>query len=218
MTAFSRDKFYSSVRPSLFGGKISPTQFSGTEVILDVWLESFCERTPITQCSVCLGTTFHETDRTMQPIREHGDTAYFTKMYDVQGKDPARARRYGNVRPGDGAKYCGRGDVQLTWYVNYLKATSRLHELRLIGDGIDFTKNPELVMQPKIAAQIMFIGMEEGWFTGRTLDQIVDPRIDGDEYADFVKSRSIINGSDRADLIAGYSMKFLAALKAASAG
>lgn len=212
---FNDAVFFQHIRP-LFGHFV-PQQMEGLNVILSVWKQSFQERTPITQFAACLATAFHETNRTMCPIRELGGTKYFTLNYDIQGRNPARARRYGNIRAGDGPKYCGRGLVQLTWYVNYLKATSRLHELGLISDNIDFTRDPDLVMVPVTAAQIMFVGMEEGWFTGKTLDQLVDLKIDGDEHIDYVKSRAIINGTDRAELIAGYADKFLMALKAATA-
>jgi len=64
----------------------------------------------------------------------------------------------------------------------------------------------------------MFEGMEEGWFTGVKLDDVIDDKIDGDEHADFIRARRIINGSDRAEKIAGYADQFLAALKAANTG
>lgn len=213
---FDRTAFFGAIRPALFHGHLSAAQVGGLNAILDVWEESFRARTPPTQLAVCLATAFHETAFTMQPIAERGSTEYFRLNYDVTGRNPARARRYGNIRPGDGAKYRGRGDVQLTWYVNYLKATSRLHELGLIGDAVDLTETPEKAMEPRIAAQIMFLGMEEGWFTGRTLDQLVDPDIDGDEHADFVRARAIVNGADRAETIAGYADRFLKAIAAAT--
>lgn len=213
--ALNRKIFFDHVRP-LFGGRMTASQVAGLTVDLDIWEEHFRASTPFTQLAVCLATEFHETAQTMQPIRERGGDEYLRLNYDVTGRNPERARRYGNVRPGDGVRYCGRSKVQLTWYVNYLKATVRLHELGLIGPDVDFTKDPAKVMEPRVAAMIMFLGMEEGWFTGKTLDQLVDPDIDGDEHADAVKSRAIINGSDRAELIAGYSDHFLAALVAAS--
>ena len=67
-------------------------------------------------------------------------------------------------------------------------------------------------MRPDIAAVVLFEGMESGWFTGKTLDQLVDAHVDGDEQADFLHSRAIINGKDRAELIARYAQAFLAAL------
>lgn len=211
-----RKIFFDQIRKAPFGGKLTAPQVEGTSIILNVWEESFQERTPLTQFAVCLATTYHETAHTMRPIREIGSNEYLRLNYDVTGRNPERARKMGNVRPGDGVKYCGRGDVQLTWFTNYAKATKRLRELGLIPPDIDFTLTPDRVMEPRIAALIMFIGMEEGWFTGKTLDQLVDPKIDGDEHADAVKSRGIINGTDRAELIAGYADDFLAALRVAS--
>lgn len=211
---FDRAKYFNAVRP-IFGA-LAQGQVDGQNVILDVWEESFRERTPITQLAVCFATAFHETNKTMQPIKELGGIKYLTLNYDIAGKNPARARKMGNVKAGDGPRYCGRGLVQLTWYVNYLRAELELKKLGLIPQDMSFIKNPELVMEPRIAALIMFLGMEEGWFTGKTLDQLVDPNIDGDEHADAVQSRRIINGTDRAELIAGYSDQFLKALRAAT--
>lgn len=210
-----RKVFFDKIRQRPFGGSLSASQVAGTNIILDVWEESFRQRTPITQMAVCLATTYHETGATMQPIKERGNSEYLRLNYDVTGRNPTRAKNYGNIRPGDGIKFSGKGDVQLTWYDNYLKATKRLRALGLISPDVDFTKTPEKVMEPRIAALIMFIGMEEGWFTGKTLDQLVDPNVDGDEHADAVRSRTIINGTDRAEKIAGHADDFLAALIAA---
>lgn len=213
-SSVDRKAFFDAVRKNPFGGKLTGPQVEGLDTILGVWEELFSARTPITQFAVCLATAYHETAHTMQPIRELGGSEYLRLNYDVTGRNPDRARRFGNLRPGDGVKYCGRGDVQLTWFVNYDKATKRLRELGLIPADLDFTVTPDRVMEPRIAAQIMFLGMEEGWFTGKTLDQLVDPQIDGDEHADAVNARGIINGTDRAELIAGYADAFLGALRA----
>jgi putative chitinase len=71
-------------------------------------------------------------------------------------------------------------------------------------------------MEPGIAAAILFIGMEEGWFTGIDLDDAIDDAVDGDEFADFVRARRIVNGTDRAEKIARHAVAFLSALTAAS--
>lgn len=207
-----RAKFYSVVRRK-FGG-LTQGFVDGTNAILDAWELTYCKNTSVPQFAVCLATAYHETAHTMKPISEIGDAAYFTRLYDVSGSNPDRARRMGNVSVGDGIKYNGKGLVQLTWFVNYEKATKRLQELGLIDKSVDFTKSPELVKVMRYAIAIMFIGMEEGWFTGQKLDAIVDDEIDGDEFEDFKKSRKIINGKDRDELIAGYAMVFLDALKA----
>lgn len=207
-----RAKFYGVIRKKM--GPLTKGFVEGTEFILDEWERTYHKRTSVPQFAVCLATTYHETAHTMKPIREIGNGAYFTRLYGIEGQNPKRAREMGNVHPGDGPKYNGKGYVQLTWFVNYQKATIELRKLKLIDAAVDFTKNPELVMQPRYAAAIMFIGMEEGWFTGQKLDAIVDDEIDGDEFADFKRSRKIINGADRDELIAGYAMTFLAALVA----
>lgn len=209
-------KFYDAVRP-LFGGKLKDSQVAGMEAILLAWEKSYQVRTPITQFAYCLATAFHETNQTMLPVHEIGNVAYFTRLYDVKGSNPKRAREMGNTHPGDGAKYCGRGLVQLTWRNSYLKATQRLLALGVLKAGESLVDNPDLAMRMDIAIVLLFEGTENGWFTGRDLDDTIDAMIDGDEHADFVKARRIINGVDRAEKIAGYSDKFLKALQIATA-
>lgn len=61
--------------------------------------------------------------------------------------DPANnGRQLGNTQPGDGGKYFGRGFIQLTGRSNYERYA------RLSGHEID--KNPELLNDPKVAAEI----------------------------------------------------------------
>lgn len=205
-----RKKFFDSIRP-LFG-KLQLQQVSGMEIIFDTWERSYRERTPKTQLAYCLGTTYLETAATMQPIAEYGNAAYFTRLYDIQGTRPALARRMGNVNPGDGIKYRGRGDVQITWKNNYAYATNALWRL---GIMVDLVSNPDQAMQPEIAAVILFEGMEAGWFTTKDLDDYIDDKVDGDEHGDYLRARRIINGTDKAEQVAKYSDKFLAALTAA---
>ena len=57
--------------------------------------------------------------------------------------------RMGNDQPGDGAKYIGRGFIQLTGKENYAKVSQML-----FGDD-RLVKNPELANDPKIAADII---------------------------------------------------------------
>lgn len=214
MPIVDRAKFYRVCRQK-FGG-LTQSFVDGTNFILDEWERTYCKQTSVPQFAVCFATTYHETAHTMKPIRELGNGAYFTRLYGIEGTNPKRAREMGNIHPGDGPKYNGKGYVQLTWFVNYERATKRLRELGLIDKSVDFAKNPDLVMQPRYAIAIMFIGMEEGWFTGQKLDAIVDDEISDDlkdEYADFIKSRKIINGKDRDVQIAGYAMTFLEALR-----
>jgi putative chitinase len=213
----NRKTLFDRLRARPFGGVLTQGQVDGINTILDAWERHYRQRTGIAQLGYCLGTTFHETARTMQPIKEYGDTAYFMRMYDKAGSRPNVATTLGNTEAGDGARFPGRGLVQLTGRDNHRRATRRLRELGIIGNDIDFEANPDLVMRPDLACHIMFIGMEEGWFTGAKLDTIIDDVADGDEHADFISARKIINGTDRAELIAGNSDDFLKALIAAEA-
>jgi hypothetical protein len=58
----------------------------------------------------------------------------------------------------------------------------------------------------------MFVGMRDGDFTGKKLADYFSSSKD-----DPVNARRIINGTDRAETIAGYHRSFLSAIKAAEA-
>jgi hypothetical protein len=153
-----------------------------------------------------LATSYHETGHTMQPVREQGGPEYLRRNYDVTGRRPDYARQMGNTQPGDGVRYAGRGDVQLTWQVNYKKSQDQL--------GQPFLTNPDLALQPELSAKIMVLGMEQGWFTGRKLAGYAARsagRLDADVYR---RMRAIINGTDKAELIASHAKAFEDALVA----
>jgi hypothetical protein len=160
---------------------------SGLDLLLTTWEHLYRERMPATQLAYALGTTYHETAATMQPVKEYGSVDYFTRMYDITGSRPALARSLGNTTPGDGARYAGRGFVQLTGKANYRKATEKLAPL---GATVDLVAKPDDAMLPDVAALVLFEGMEEGWFTSVKLDDVIDGNVDGDEHADFIRART----------------------------
>ncbi|WP_283177902.1 hypothetical protein [Gemmobacter sp. 24YEA27] len=131
-----------------------------------------------------LATAYHETAHTMQPIREYG-----------RGK----GKKYGVVDQTGKAPY-GRGYVQLTWRENYQRAD------RELGLGGRLAKDYDLALDPAISAQILVEGMLDGWFTGKALRDYLP--------GDYVGARRIVNGTDRAQQIAGYAKAFEAALVA----
>jgi predicted chitinase len=192
--------FFDRLRAGLLGPVLSPTEVSGCNAILEAM-----EGAPLSWTAYALATAYHETASTMQPIREYGGVAYLTRMYDPTGARPQLAVENGNSCPGDGVKYAGRGYVQLTWKNNYAKAG---HEC-----GVNLVANPNLALEPDIAAKIMRSGMEEGWFTGRKFSDYLPAHGPADERQ-FALARHIINGSDRALQIAGHALAFQSALEA----
>jgi len=89
--------------------------------------------------------------------------------------------------------YIGRGFVQITHKTNYEKY------------GI--ANNPDLALEPEMAAYILIHGMVNGVFTGRKLEQYFNDKIN-----DPFNARKIINILDRAARIAEYHNKFLKVL------
>lgn len=197
-----RSAFYAALRArnsGVFGTSISQGQVAGCEAILD---EAQKRGTPLRQVAYMLATSYHETAFTMQPITEYGKVSYFSK-YEPSTRI---GRDLGNTVAGDGYRFRGRGYVQLTGRRNYRKASEEL----CLHPNSDLITNPELALEPKVAAAIMFYGMTEGWFTGRKLDDYIK----GDK-CDYVNARRIINGTDKAQKIAGYAEAFAKALRAA---
>ena len=119
----------------------------------------------------------------MQPSAEYGKG---------KGKPYGKPGKYGQPQ-------YGRGYVQLTWDANYEKADKAL------GLNGALLKDFNLAMQPTIAAQILVRGCSEGWFTGKKLSDYLP--------GDYRGARRVVNGLDKADLIAGYAREFDAALR-----
>jgi predicted chitinase len=75
---------------------------------------------------------------------EYGGSLDF-KKYDPKYA-PKKARALGNTKVGDGARYKGRGYIQLTGRYNYKRAGEAL--------GLPLEAKPELAEKPEIAAKI----------------------------------------------------------------
>lgn len=145
------------------------------------------------QIAYVLATMKHETAGTMRPIREIGSDKYFEKKYGMR-KD------LGNVQKGDGARFCGRGYVQVTGRRNY-----ELFE-RLLG--LPLAHNPDLALEHDTAMRIMMLGFRDGLFTGKKLSDYIRPG-----KSEFISARRCINGMDRAALIAGLAGGYLKELR-----
>lgn len=194
--------FFDVVRQELFSGSLTQSQVDGLNVLL-----AATENLPKNQRAYILATAFHETARTMQAIEEYGKGKgrdYGTWRVNSNNEKYCPKMRGGAVYTFEECPHLfyGRGFVQLTWYDNYLRAGKEL--------GQDFIANPDLVMQPDFAARILVCGMVKGWFTGKSLGDYVNENV-----SDFVNARRVVNGMDKAELIADYARRFLRAFHAA---
>jgi hypothetical protein len=169
------------------GPTLSTEEVSGCERILNACAEA---RFPASWAAYTLATAYHETAGTLKPIREYGK---------------GQGRPYGQPGRNGGQIPYGRGDVQLTHDDNYERAD---RELGLNGALV---RNYDLALDPAISARILVKGMEEGWFTGKGLPDFV-PEEPGRPH--FNNARRIVNGTDKAALIADYAMTFFEGLRA----
>jgi putative chitinase len=199
--------FFDALRAGkLLGPSLMPDEVAGCSAILFACSSA---RWTVSWTAYALATAYLETAHSMHPVKEANWLSpaaadrYFFRMYDIGGARPDKARELGNLHPGDGARYCGRGYVQLTGLVNYSLAAAAL--------GVDLVGHPDLAMQPDVAADIMTRGMEQGWFTKKKLADYL-PASGTAAAPAFKQARRIINGQDRADDVAGYAVEFQRAL------
>ena len=115
-----------------------------------------------------------------EPINEFGGTKYFTQHYENR-------RDLGNTQPGDGARYHGRGFIQLTGRANYRSYGQKL--------GLPLEERPEQALKPEVAARIL-----GRYFKDR---QIADDARRGDWKSVRHKVNGGLNGWDRFSLLVG---------------
>lgn len=117
-----------------------------------------------------MAQTHHESAN-FKKMEEMGSERSIARRYDIR-YNPDKARRLGNIYPGDGWKFRGRGFIQLTGRANYLAAS-----LALFGDD-RLLHNEDLASKPAVAAKIAL------WYWGWR----VQPRVnDFDNTAEVTK-------------------------------
>lgn len=189
--------FFAFARRAPFGNSLTKEQVAGCEAIINAWTGEDDRH-----LAYILATSFHETAGTMAPVRE-GSTRT-RRLTDAQARRVTAKYRYGKPDPITGQVYYGRADPQLTWKRNYLKMGTAL--------GLNLVDNPDLILEPVASKRALILGMVDGMFTGKKLSDYFNATKDDPEGA-----RRIVNGTDKASLIAGYHRNFLDSLKAARA-
>lgn len=139
-----------------------------------------------------LATAYHETAFSFLPIKEYKkgvgrDYGTSIRVTDTKGIRGKKGAKYQNV-------YYGRGYVQLTWYINYQTMGKNLK----LDD--ELYVNPDRALDSDIAYKIMSYGMRCGSFTDKKLSDYIN-----DKECNYSKARKIINGMDKAEIIARYA-------------
>lgn len=111
----------------------------------EVYLRKVAEKSGIKgqELVAFLSQCAHET-LDFKHMKEMGGKLDF-KKYDPRFA-PRKARILGNTQAGDGAKYKGRGYIQLTGRDNYRMAGEAL--------GLPLEQHPEMVEKPEVAAKV----------------------------------------------------------------
>ena len=197
--------FYDHIQPKLFPHLKNLPDQSGLlqkhkDGLVRLYNECIAQGvTAIDQIAYVLTTCYHESQR---PI--HG--IWLPTMSPVEELGLGHGLKYGVPAGPYNLVYYGRGDIQTTWYDNYVKFTNILvHEF---GMQVDLARHPELCLDPKISAIIAVYGMKHGTFTGVRLDTYINAK-----GTNFKGARHIVNGTDDDDLIAGQAVIMAEGLK-----
>lgn len=220
---FNRKYLFELLKNSPFGGVLTQAQVLAIGLILD-----YCEKLklPIEYIAYILATAFHETGGTFKTKEEslNYSAAALRAKFSRARISLADADRYGrtdkhkanqsaianliyggawglanlgNKLVGDGWRFIGRGLVQITGRKNY--------------EYFGLADNPAGAKDLAKAVEILILGMINGIFTGRKLSDYLH----GTSF-DAVGARAVVNGTDKASLIASHYTMILAALEKAT--
>ena len=122
-------------------GKVTPiTGTKAEQLLMNTAIRSGITGTELAAFMAQMAHESHD----FRTMVEYGGSLDFRK-YDPKYA-PRKAKTLGNTKAGDGAKYKGRGFIQITGRYNYGIAGKAV--------GVDLVSNPKLAASPEIAAKI----------------------------------------------------------------
>lgn len=207
MLVISEQSILSALKPIKFG----PLQKDRLSVL--VTMLNHREDLSIPEKAYILATAWHESDQ-FKATKEYLSDEGAERNYGVNSR---KGSSLGNVKPGDGAKYKGRGFVQLTGRYNYRRAYAMIKDLFRTNPSLEkefteeelnninkftFEQNPDLVSNYRTASLILIEGMKRGLFTGKALNRYINVN-----NKDYRQARRTVNGLDKAILISSYATK-----------
>lgn len=196
--SINKPKFYKEYR-EVFGSIKKDATVESIDDILNVFDSNKESVRGLEKQAYMLATVRHEVGPEMLPIVENLNYTSGKRIMQVW---PSRfptlestkdyvgdARMLGNKVYGgrmgngllEGYKYRGRGiGCQLTGYENY-KKFGKMFDVDLVG-------NPDLALDTKLGAKILYVGMTKGRFTGKKLSDYLN-----ENEVDYVNARSVVN-------------------------
>ena len=180
----------------IFGEKLTESQIQGIgELLTLIRADTFIN--DLRWVAYMLASVKHECANTWKPIRERGSVEYFIRRYWTNEKI---RQQLGNLSEQDAVRYRGRGYIQTTGRRNYIVLGSYL--------TVDLINNPLRLLEPTISYCAMSMGMRNGFYTTKRLADYINST-----ECDYVKARRIVNGNDKANIIADYAVRFEKILK-----
>jgi len=204
-----RSKFFAAIRP-LFG-KLTVAQVAGLNRLIDAFLlyALILDRRHL---AYILATSFHETGRRMQPVREGFADSTAQAISRLNAAWAAGKLKWVKT-PYWRAGWFGRGDVQLTHEANYRGA---IRDAVLKVFSIDIHADPDAVLRGDISAFVVIEGVTRGVtkrpdFTAFAIEDFLNATT-----TDYDNARKSVNPGEKDSYrkVGDYARRFEAALVA----
>lgn len=199
----NRAAFYFHIKHKLFGGKLRQGCVDTMEgIFYQCKVKEIYDYRAI---AYALATAYHESYNAQlnpewEPPREGYAQTDAEAIAHVTALWKAKKIKTNYAIPNSrGLSYYARGFVGITHETNY----KRLGTIY----GFDLVNNPDEALDRQVASILLVDGMKKGWYTGKRLADYITER-----NTDFEGARAIINGKDKAELVAEYAKTFYQAI------